>query len=66
MTTFTIVTKGPYHEGQRVLVYTITRGEPAEWRVPILRAEDHEILVRVGGKALAFQQHELGQWTWRE
>jgi len=34
----------------------------------ILRVSPHELLVRVGGRALAFQQHdgEGNGWTWRE
>jgi len=64
MVTFTIVTPGPYEAGQYVSVHD-NYGLPFQGH--ILRVEPHELLVRVGGKPLAFQEldGEGKGWTWR-
>ena len=62
MTTFTITTPGPYREGQRV--WTLQSRSVWGVRGVIERVQDHEILVRVGGRPLAFQKHEQGVWRW--
>jgi len=68
MTTFTITTKPAYIVGQRV---SVAKRYPNHWGTgifftgaTILRVSDHELLVRVGGKLLAFQEHEPGVWSW--
>jgi len=68
MTTFTIITEPPYTVGQRITVSTF-RAYEFGWggiasQGTILRVEPHELLVRVGGKPLAFQKHEPGVWSW--
>jgi len=62
MTTFKIATPGPYQPGSTV--YIDVTFEYAPLLGTILRVEPHELLVRVGGKPLAFQQHEPGVWSW--
>jgi len=65
MTTFTIVTPGPYIVGQTVLVtQQWDNALGVGFRCGIQRVSDHELLVRVGGKPLAFQEHEPGVWSW--
>jgi len=71
MTTFTIITEPPYTVGQRITVSTF-RAYEFGWggiasQGTILRVEPHELLVRVGGKPMAFQRHDgKGKgWTWR-
>jgi hypothetical protein len=62
VTTFTIATNGPYRKGQTVYVAAeLTR---STIQATILRVSPHELLVRVGGKPLAFQEHEPGVWSW--
>jgi len=70
MTTFTIDTSPPYEIGQRVDVLMLLDPYWNAWQkvgaYPILRVADHELLVRVGGRALAFQRHDGTRWTWTE
>jgi len=61
VTIFTIVTPGPYEAGRYVSVHD-NYGLPFQGY--ILRVASHELLVRVGGKPLAFQEHEPGIWSW--
>jgi len=64
MTTYRIVLPtGPYRTGQAVAI--LAEGALlCALTGAILRIEPHELLVRVGGKPLAFQQHEPGVWSW--
>ena len=61
--TLTIATLAPYHAGQRVLI-TTDRG--AALTGTVLRCNGAEALVAVGGRELAFQQHEDRVWSWGE
>jgi len=65
MTTFAIVTPGPYIVGQTVLVaqrWDTVLG--VGFRCGVQRVGPHELLVRVGGKPLAFQRHDGTTWSW--
>jgi len=62
MTTFTIATNGPYRKGQTV--YVAAELTCSTIQATILRVSDHELLVRVGGKPLAFQKHDGKTWSW--
>ena len=66
MTTFTIEQSPPYHDGQRITVYAQHSYYGVIWRATILRVSDHELLVRVGGWALAFQRHDGESWSWTQ
>ena len=69
MTTFTIATKGPYTEGQEIHVRGCIGNDAylSHWLgCKVVRVSPHELLVRVGGRALAFQEHEPGTWSWME
>ena len=64
VTTFTIASHSfPRVPGARVLVLTDRNATVHGY---IERASDHELLVRVGGRALAFQKHDGESWTWSE
>jgi len=67
MTTLTIVTPEPpwgHHFGE---VVRVADDHGNEMRGDVTRVSDHELLVRVGGKPLAFQELDgEGQgWMWR-
>jgi len=64
MITYRIVLPtGPYHTEQAVAI--LAEGAPlCALTGTILRVEPHELLVRVGGKPLAFQKHDGQTWTW--
>ena len=72
MTTFTIATSGPYTEGQPVMIHgptalpTLPPGGRHTLVGTILRVSDHELLVRVGGRNMAFQRHDGESWSWTE
>ena len=66
MTTFTIATENFRHQvGFEVMLLTDRLGV---LRGIVERVSPHELLVRVGGRALAFQEvdGEGKGWTWRE
>ena len=63
MTTFTIVTPPPYTKRQ---IVDVLLNDTLLGRATILRVSPHELLVRVGDRALAFQRHDGTNWTWTE
>ena len=69
MTTFTIATPEPYTARQLVIVREGDRpiaGDYTWLQGTILRVSDHELLVRVGGRNMAFQRHDGESWSWTE
>jgi len=70
MLALTIETPGPYTEGQELEIHRTGFPRHMVWafRATVFRVESHELLVRVGGRGLAFQEldgHGNG-WMWRE